>query len=364
MEQRVYNFSAGPAGLPLAALEEAQRDLLVYPGAGASIMEISHRSKTFEAVLQSAKNNLVQLLNIPSHYKVLFVQGGASLQFSQIAMNFLRGSGKSADYILTGAWGAKAIKEAKKEGPVRTAWSGKEQGYNRVPVQTELDLDENAAYCHFTSNETIEGVQFQTEPNVGDVPLVCDMSSDFLSRPFDVGKYAFIYAGAQKNIGPAGVVAVIVREDMLARVPEGLPSMLDYKLVAENDSLYNTPPCFAIYMVMLVTKWLINDIGGLAKIDAINKQKAKLLYDAIDASGGYYRGHAQKDCRSLMNVTWRLPSEDLEAKFVKEAKAAGMDGLKGHRSVGGIRASIYNAMTVEGCKVLAQFMAEFKSKNG
>jgi phosphoserine aminotransferase len=364
MEHRVHNFSAGPAGLPLAALEEAQRDLLAYPGAGASIMEISHRSKTFEAVLQAAKSNIVQLLGVPSNYKVLFVQGGASMQFSQIAINFLRGTGKSADYILTGAWGSKAIKEAKKEGAVRTAWSGKEQGFNRVPAQSELDLDPNAAYCHFTTNETIEGVQFQTEPNVGGVPLVCDMSSDFLSRPFDVSKYACIYAGAQKNIGPAGVVAVIIRDDMLARVPEGLHSMLDYKVIAENDSLYNTPPCFAIYIVMLVTKWLINDIGGLATIEAINRQKAKLLYDAIDGSGGYYRGHTQKDCRSLMNVTWRLPSEELEAKFVKEAKAAGMDGLKGHRSVGGIRASIYNAMTVEGCKALADFTAEFKAKNG
>lgn len=364
MEQRVFNFSAGPAGLPLAALEEAQRDLLAYPGAGASIMEISHRSKTFEAVLQTAKSNIVQLLNIPANYKVLFLQGGASMQFSQIPMNFLRGTGKSADYIVTGAWGSKAIKEAKREGAVRTVWSGKEEGYKRVPAKGELNLDANAAYCHFTTNETIEGVQFQSEPEVGTVPLVCDMSSDFLSRTFDVTKYAFIYAGAQKNIGPAGVVAAIVREDMLAKVPEGLPSMLDYKLIAENDSLYNTPPCFAIYIVALVTKWLINDIGGLDKVDARNREKAKYIYDAIDGSGGFYKGHAQKDCRSLMNVTFRLPSEELETKFVKETKAAGMDGLKGHRSVGGIRASIYNAMPIEGCKALAEFMAEFAKKNG
>ncbi|HRK36727.1 MAG TPA: 3-phosphoserine/phosphohydroxythreonine transaminase, partial [Candidatus Hydrogenedentes bacterium] len=218
--------------------------------------------------------------------------------------------------------------------------------------------------CHFTSNETIEGVQFQTEPETGGVPLICDMSSDFLCRPTDVSKYAFIYAGAQKNIGPAGVVAVILREDMLERVPAGLPSMLDYKLAVENDSMYNTPPCFSIYMVMLVTKWLINDIGGLAKIEARNKEKAGYLYDAIDASNGFYRGHAQKDCRSLMNVTWRLPSEELEAKFVKDAKAEGMDGLKGHRSVGGIRASIYNAMPLEGSKALAAFMKDFAAKNG
>ncbi|GMU93691.1 MAG: phosphoserine aminotransferase [Candidatus Hydrogenedentota bacterium] len=364
MENRVFNFSAGPAGLPLKALQEAQRDLLCYPGAGASIMEISHRSKTFEAVLESAKNNIAKLLDLPPTHQVLFVQGGASMQFSMAPMNFLRGSGKSADYIITGAWGAKAFKEAKKEGAVATAWSGKEEGYVRVPTQGELQLDSNAAYCHFTTNETIEGVQFTKEPEAGDVPLICDMSSDFLSRPFDVSKFGLIYAGAQKNIGPAGVVAVILREDMLARVPEGLPSMLDYKIAAENNSLYNTPPCFAIYIVMLVTQWLLNEVGGLANMDALNKQKAKVLYDVIDASGGYYRGHARPDSRSAMNVTWRLPSEELEAKFVKDAKAAGMDGLKGHRSVGGIRASIYNAMTVEGCQTLAAFMKEFQAKNG
>lgn len=362
MEQRIFNFSAGPAALPLPALEEAQRELLVYPGAGASIMEISHRSKTFENVLQSAKSNIAALLNVPANYKILFLQGGASMQFSQIPMNFLRGSGKSADYIITGAWGAKAIKEAKKEGPVSTAWSGKEEGYTRCPAQSELKLDPKAAYCHFTSNETIEGVQFQTEPDTGNVPLMCDMSSDFLSRRFDVSKYGLIYAGAQKNIGPSGVVCVIIREDLLERVPQGLPSMLDYKVMAENDSLYNTPPTFAIYLVMLVTKWLLNTVGGLDKIDAMNRQKAKLLYDAIDNSGGFYRGHAAKEFRSIMNVTWRLPTEELETQFVKEAKAAGMDGLKGHRSVGGIRASIYNAMSLEGCRRLADFMTEFQRK--
>jgi phosphoserine aminotransferase len=364
MENRVFNFSAGPAGLPLPALQEAQRDFLCYPGAGASIMEISHRSKTFESVLESANDNIAKLLTLPETHKVLFVQGGASMQFSMVPMNFLRGSGRSADYIVTGAWGAKAIKEAKKEGAVKPAWNGKEEGYVRVPSQGELELDRNAAYCHFTSNETIEGVQFPNEPDAGDVPLVCDMSSDFLSRPLDVTKYGLIYAGAQKNIGPAGVVAVILREDMLGRVPEGLPSMLDYKTVADNNSLYNTPPCFAIYIVMLVTKWLLQEVGGLATMESINKRKAKVLYDAIDGSGGFYRGHAKPDSRSVMNVTWRLPSEELEAKFVKETKAAGMDGLKGHRSVGGIRASIYNAMPLEGCQALAAFMSEFQEKNG
>ncbi|MDZ4859853.1 MAG: 3-phosphoserine/phosphohydroxythreonine transaminase [Candidatus Hydrogenedentes bacterium] len=364
MEQRVHNFSAGPAALPVAALEEAQRELLLYPGAGASIMEISHRSKTFESVLFEAKENIAKLLDVPPNYKILFMQGGASLQFSQIPMNFLRGAGKSADYIITGAWGSKAIKEAKKEGDARAAWNGKTEGYVRVPAPDELELDPAAAYCHFTSNETIEGVQFRAEPDAGAAPLVCDMSSDFLSRRLDVSKYAVIYAGAQKNIGPSGVVAVILREDMLERVPANLPSMLDYRVISENDSLYNTPPCFAIYLVMLVTKWLLKDIGGLANVEARNAEKATLLYDAIDASTGFYRGHAQSECRSAMNVTWRLPTEELEAKFVQESKAAGMDGLKGHRSVGGIRASIYNAMSIDGCSTLAEFMKAFQAKNG
>ncbi|MCC6487045.1 MAG: 3-phosphoserine/phosphohydroxythreonine transaminase [Candidatus Hydrogenedentes bacterium] len=364
MEQRVFNFSAGPATLPLPALEEAQRDLLVLPGAGASVMEISHRSKQFAAVLESAKSNVQKLLNLPENYKVLFIQGGASLQFSMVPMNFLRGEGKSADYILTGSWGGKAIKEAKKEGATRVAWTGKEEKFVRVPGQNELDLDPKAVYCHFTSNETIEGVQFATEPDTGKVPLVCDASSDILSRPIAIEKYGLIYAGAQKNIGPSGVALVIVREDMLAQVPEGMHSMLDYKLMAENDSLYNTPSCFAIYMVMLVTKWLLEDVGGLDAIAAINKKKARLLYDTIDGSGGFYKGHANKESRSVMNVTWRLPSEELEQKFTKEATAAGLHGLKGHRSVGGIRASIYNAMPVEGVEALADFMTDFRAKNG
>ncbi len=362
MAQRVYNFSAGPAALPLPALEEAQKNLLVYPGAGASVMEISHRSKQFAEVLAGAKDNVQKLLNLPENYKVLFIQGGASLQFSMIPMNFL-GDGKSADYILTGSWGNKAIKEAKKQGAVNIAWNGKEEGFNRLPQQDELKLDPKAAYCHFTSNETIEGVEFFVEPETGDVPLVCDASSDILSRPLPVEKYGLIYAGAQKNIGPSGVALVIIRDDLLARVPEGLPSMLDYKIVADNDSLYNTPPCFAIYMIKLVTQWLLDDIGGLEEVASLNKKKARLLYTMIDGSGGFYRGHAVKEARSVMNVTWRLPSEELEQQFVKEATAAGMHGLKGHRSVGGIRASIYNAMTIEGVEALVDFMTEFRAKN-
>ncbi|GMV90422.1 MAG: phosphoserine aminotransferase [Candidatus Hydrogenedentota bacterium] len=362
MAQRVYNFSAGPAALPLPALEEAQKNLLVYPGAGASVMEISHRSKQFAEVLAGAKDNVQKLLNLPENYKVLFIQGGASLQFSMIPMNFL-GEGNSADYILTGSWGNKALKEAKKSGTVNVAWTGKEEGFNRLPQQDELKLDPKAAYCHFTSNETIEGVEFFVEPETGDVPLVCDASSDILSRPLPIEKYGLIYAGAQKNIGPSGVALVIIRDDLLARVPEGLPSMLDYKIAADNDSLYNTPPCFAIYMIKLVTQWLLDDIGGLEEVASLNKKKARLLYTMIDGSGGFYRGHAVKEARSVMNVTWRLPSEELEQQFVKEATAAGMHGLKGHRSVGGIRASIYNAMTLEGVEALVDFMTEFRAKN-
>ena len=364
MAQRVFNFSAGPATLPLPALEQAQRDLLVYPGAGASVMEISHRSKQFAGVLAGAKANIQKLLNLPENYKILFIQGGASLQFSMAPMNFLKGQGKSADYILTGSWGGKAAKEAKKEGAVRVAWTGKEEGFVRVPEESELKLDPKAVYCHVTSNETIEGVEFFTEPDTGSVPLVCDASSDVLSRPIHVEKYGLIYAGAQKNIGPAGIALVIIRDDLLEQVPEGLPSMLDYKLMAGNDSLYNTPSCFAIYMVMLVTKWLLDEVGGLEAIAAINKKKARLLYETIDGSGGFYRGHAAKESRSVMNVTWRLPNEDLEQQFTKEATQAGLHGLKGHRSVGGIRASIYNAMPVEGVEALVDFMMEFRAKHG
>lgn len=364
LNTRVYNFSAGPGTLPLKALEQAQQELLVLPGAGASVMEISHRSKEFEAILAGAKENITNLLRLPQNYRILFIQGGASLQFSMVPMNLLRGSGKSADYIITGAWGAKAIKEGKKEGAVRAAWNGKDEGYTRTPAPSEMALDPRAAYCHFTSNETIEGVEFFVEPGAGNVPLVCDMSSDFLARPIDVAKYGLIYAGAQKNIGPAGCAVVIIREDLLERVPEGLPSMLDYKVMAENDSLYNTPPCFGIYMIKLVTQWLLDDVGGLAKMETVNREKARRLYGVLDASGGFYRGHAKPEARSIMNVTFRLPSEELESRFVKESTAAGLHGLKGHRSVGGIRASIYNAMTLDGVTALVDFMQAFQQQNG
>lgn len=363
MNERVFNFSPGPATLPLPVLQEVQQNLLALPGVGASILEISHRSKTFEQIIAQAEENIRRLLNLPEEYHVLFLQGGASLQFSQVPMSFLRGSGRSADYIVTGSWAKRALAEAQREGNVRVVWEGKSDNYNRVPKPGEYQIDPNAVYVHFTSNETIQGIQFPSEPETGDVPLVCDASSDFLSRPIDVKRYGLIYAGAQKNVGPAGVTIVVIRQDLLEQVPDNLPTMLNYKVHAEHRSLYNTPPVFAVYIVMLVTRWLLENVGGLEQMHAINRQKAQMLYDAIDRSEGFYRGHAQADSRSLMNVTWRLPNEELEAEFVKQAKEAGLHELKGHRSVGGIRASIYNAMPIEGVRTLVQFMEHFRQKH-
>jgi phosphoserine aminotransferase len=363
MMERVFNFSPGPATLPLPVLQEVQQSLLALPGVGASVLEISHRSKTFEEMIAQAEANIRALLSLPEEYHVLFLQGGASLQFSQVPMSFLRGTGRSADYIVTGSWAKRALAEAQREGAVRIVWDGKADNYSRVPKHGEYEIDPSAAYVHFTSNETIQGIQFPAEPEVGDVPLVCDASSDFLSRPIDVKRYGLIYAGAQKNVGPAGVTIVIIRQDMLEQVPDDLPTMLNYTVHVEHRSLYNTPPVFAVYVVMLVTRWLLENIGGLEQMHAINRQKAQLLYEAIDRSEGFYRGHAQPDSRSLMNATWRLPSEELEVQFVKEAKEAGLHELKGHRSVGGIRASMYNAMPIEGVRTLVEFMEHFRQKH-
>jgi phosphoserine aminotransferase len=363
MSERIFNFSAGPAVLPEPVLKQAQRDLFALPGVGMSVLEISHRSAAFEQIIAEAEADLRKLVGIPDNYKVLFLQGGASLQFTMIPMNLLP-KGASADYVLTGSWGQGAIKEAKKLGTVREAATTADTNFNRLPNADEINLDPNAAYVHYTSNETIFGVEFQEDMNFGGAPLVCDMSSDFISRPIDVSKYGLIYAGAQKNAGPAGATIVIIREDLLERVPENLPATLDYKNLAKNGSMYNTPPCFAIYICGLVFKWALNDIGGLEKVQAMNQEKAAILYKAIDASDNYYRGHAEADCRSLMNVTFRLPSEDLEKKFIKEATAAGLDGLKGHRSVGGLRASIYNAFPKAGVEKLVEFMADFQKNNG
>lgn len=358
---RIFNFAAGPAVLPRPVLEEAQRDLLALPGVGMSVMEISHRSKAFEEILHRAIDDIRTLANIPSNYKVLLLQGGASLQFSMVPMNLLP-QGATADYIVTGGWSQKAVKEAKKVGKVNVAWTEGAEVFTRIPRQDELKLTPGASYVHMTSNNTLFGTQWKGLPDVGDAPLVSDASSDIFSRPIDVSKHALIYAGAQKNLGPSGVTLVIVREDLLGRAPESLATMLNYKVHAENDSLYNTPPTFGVYMLGLTMKWL-KGVGGLSAIAAINERKAATLYAEIDRTG-FYRGTAQQDSRSLMNVTFRLPSEELEKQFVKETTAAGLDGLKGHRSVGGIRASIYNAFPEEGVDALVQFMREFERKNG
>ena len=361
MIKRVFNFNAGPAALPLEVLEQAQAEMLDFNGTGMSIMETSHRSKDFEAVINTAEADLRELLNIPSNYKIMFLQGGATLQFAMVPMN-LRASGASADYIVTGVWGQTAVKESRKLGNVHIAASTEEEGCKSLPGK--LDLDPKAAYLHFTSNETIHGVEYFTEPTPPDgVPLVCDASSDFISHPIDVSKYGLIYAGAQKNAGPSGVTMVIVREDLFERTPENLPVMLDYKALAVSGSMHNTPPSFSIYIVGLVFKWA-KKMGGLAAIEKTNRTKADLVYKAIDNSGGFYNGHAAPSARSIMNIPFRLPSEELEAAFVKESKSVGLVGLKGHRSVGGIRASIYNAMSVDGARALSDFMVEFQRKNG
>jgi phosphoserine aminotransferase len=359
MQRRVYNFSPGPAVLPLKVLEEAQRDLLALPGIGISALEISHRSTWFDGVLAETEANLRRLLSVPDEYRIVFLQGGSRLQFSMVPMNLLRGSGRAADYIVTGSWSQMAVGDGAREGQVRVAYDGKPHQFDRLPDPGQLEIDPRAAYAYFTSNETIQGVQFLDEPKAGDVPLVCDASSDFLCRPLPIERYGLIYACAQKNAGPAGVTIVIVRGDLLARIPDGLPPMLDYRSYVKEKSRQNTPPVFAIYLVLLVTRWLLDDIGGLAKMLDLNRRKAKLLYDTIDASGGFYRGHAQPGSRSLMNVIFRLPDDETQARFLSAAKARDLMELKGHRSVGGIRASIYNAMSMEGVEALAGFMREF-----
>jgi phosphoserine aminotransferase len=358
---RIYNFSAGPAVLPLPVLEEAQRDLIALPGVGMSVMEISHRSKPFEAILAAAQADMRSLAGIPDTYKVLFLQGGASLQFSMVPMNLLA-PGTTADYIVTGDWGKKALKEAKKVGQTHVAASTEATNFTRIPAQSELTLTPGASYVHMTSNNTIHGTEWHHLPDVGEAPLVCDTSSDMFSRPIDISKYGLIYSGAQKNLGPSGVTVVIVREDLLARSTDTLPTMLNYKVQADNGSMYNTPPAFGIYILGLVLKWL-KGLGGLAAVEAINVRKADTLYAELDRSA-FWTPHAEKDARSRMNITFRLPSEELEARFAKEATAAGFDGLKGHRSVGGMRASIYNAFPEEGVTALVEFMREFERKNG
>ena len=361
MPGRIFNFSAGPAVMPLPVLEKAKDELLSLNGIGMSIMEISHRSDQFLAVLDAAETGLRDLLGVPNNYRILFLQGGASLQFSMVPINFLA-QDKSADYILTGAWGKKAIQEAQRCGRVNVIYTSEADRFSTVPAQEELRISSNAAYLHYTSNETIDGVEFKYDLEGDGTPVICDASSNILSKPIDIEKYDLIYAGAQKNIGPSGVTVVIVRDDMIDRVPKGGHSLLDYRHIAENGSMANTPNTWGIYLIGLVCEWL-KDQGGVAGIEKKNIEKAAILYDAIDSSDGYYSGFAARDVRSVMNVTFRLPSGELDEKFVSEAESAGLSGLKGHRSVGGIRASIYNAFPKEGVEALVEFMNDFSHNN-
>jgi len=359
--ERIYNFNAGPATLPLPVLEEIRESLLNFNNSGMSIMEISHRSKWFDDVINDAVERTKRLLALDDRFHVLFLQGGASLQFAMIPMNFLS-SGKTADYVDTGTWSTKAIKEARiQKKEITVVASSKDRDYCYIPK--ELHFNPKASYVHITSNNTIKGTQWHSFPDTGGGPIVSDMSSDIMSRPLDMEKFGLIYAGAQKNIGPAGVCMVIIRDDMIERISEGLPSMLNYKTYVDKNSMYNTPPCFGVYVIGLVLKWLEEKIGGVAEMEKINEQKAEILYSFIDKSD-FYRACADPDSRSKMNVTFRLPSEELEAAFVAKATEQGLGGLKGHRSVGGCRASIYNAMPKEGIEALVSFMKDFEAKNG
>ena len=363
---RAWNFSAGPAAIPLEVLQQAREELLDWHGIGASIMEVSHRGKAFMSVIEAAEADLRELLAIPGNYRVLFLQGGASLQFVQVPLNF--STGKSADYLVTGSWSEKAYKEAARLGTARLVATTKENGFTRLPDIERLVFDKNAAYVHLCTNETIHGIEvheptearlFEALSSVtSDVPLVADMSSHILSRPLDVRRYGLIYAGAQKNIGPSGVTLVIVRDDLLDRIGENVPAQLSYRRQADNGSMINTPPTFAIHVAGLVFKWLKTQ-GGLDAVAAVNREKARRLYEAIDNSDGFYRNTVDAACRSVMNVPFNLPTPELEAQFVKESEAAGFIGLKGHKSVGGIRASLYNAVSTEAIEALVGFMEEF-----
>lgn len=356
---RVFNFSAGPAVIPVPVLEQARDEMLNWNGAGLSVMEMSHRGKSFLSIYEATLASVRELLGVPANYKILFLQGGASTQFSTVAQNFLH---TSADYVVTGAWGKKAVEAAKIEGDVNVVWDGKADNYNQTPDLGALAFNPSADYIHVTSNETIQGVDYGKDPALSN-KVFCDMSSNIASRPLDVSKYALIYAGAQKNLGPSGVTLVILRDDLLEQVNPGLPPMADYKVQAENDSMYNTPPCWGIYILGLVCRhWLA--FGGLAAVEKNNQAKANVIYDAIDGSGGFYKGHAVLANRSLMNIPFTLPSEELTEAFLAETKKMGYLELKGHRSVGGCRASMYNAFPIEGAQALASFMGEFASKNG
>lgn len=358
---RVWNFSAGPAALPEEVLRQAQEEMLDWHGAGCSVMEMSHRGKEFMSIIEQAEADLRELMAIPANYKVLFLQGGATQQFAQIPMNLL--GGRSADYIVTGSWSKKALKEAMRFGSVRCAATTENAGFSRLPTLEELQLDPDAAYLHVCTNETIHGVEVADErlAETG-VPLVADMSSHILSRPVDVAKYGLIYAGAQKNIGPSGLTLVLIRDDLIGHAPASIPSVMDYAVMAENGSMLNTPPTYAIYIAGLVFQWLKRQ-GGLAAVEQVNIEKARLIYDCIDSSGGFYRNPVALDCRSRMNVPFTLARPELDVAFLAESKAAGMLALKGHKSVGGMRASIYNAISVAGVEALVAFMNDFAKRN-
>ncbi len=362
MGERVYNFFPGPATLPFEVLEEARDGFMEYGNKGMSLLELSHRGKEYEGLQTETESLLKELLNAPPEYRVLFMGGGASTQFALIPMNFLT-AGKEADYLVTGSFAKKAYEEAAVIGKANVAINTKDTNYNRIPKLNEIKLSSAPAYVHFTTNNTIYGTQWQEMPKFARVPLVADMSSDILSRPFEVSDFGMIYAGAQKNLGPAGVTVVILNPEMLDQANSNLPVIMQYKTFVNNDSLYNTPPSYAVYMVNLVLKWVKKN-GGVAAMEKRNREKAAYIYEVIDNNAGFYKGHAQPESRSQMNVTFRLPSEELEAAFVAQAIKAGLVGLKGHRSVGGIRASIYNAMPVDGCKALAEFMKDFVKING
>ncbi len=362
MTKRAYNFNAGPAALPLEVLKQAQQEFIDFSGAGMSIMEMSHRSAIYEQVNNEAQELLRELYGIPNNYKVLFLQGGASTQFAMIPMNLLTPD-TTASFVMTGSWADKAIKEAKLIGQTSIVASSEADKFNRIPDLSGIELPSNAAYLHVTSNETIEGTQYAAFPETGDVTLIADMSSDILSRPVDISKFGLIYAGAQKNLGPSGVTIVIVREDLVAQSPKTIPTMLRYDTHVSTNSLYNTPPSFSVYLVGLMLKW-VKERGGVAATEQYNRDKTKLIYDTIDQSGGFYRGFADPASRSLMNITFRIQSEELENLFAKESEKQGFVGLKGHRSVGGLRASTYNAVPLESCKALAEFMQDFQKRNG
>ncbi|MBW2429474.1 MAG: 3-phosphoserine/phosphohydroxythreonine transaminase [Deltaproteobacteria bacterium] len=358
---RIFNFNPGPAALPLSVLEEIQENFLDFSGSGMSIMEISHRSKQFEDVINDAVARTKRLLNLDDNFQVLFLQGGASMQFAMIPMNFLSGN-STADYVDTGTWSSKAIKEAQLQGKsIKVAASSADKNYSYIP--RNIKVNEDAVFVHLTSNNTIKGTGWAEFPDTHGVPIVCDMSSDIMSKPIDAQKFGLFYAGAQKNVGPAGVCLVVIRQDMLNLVPDSVPTMLRYTTYAAKNSLYNTPPCFAIYTVDLILKWLEDTIGGLDKMAALNQKKADLIYSFVD-SGNFYRATASPASRSLMNITFRLPSEDLEIKFVRQALENGLGGLKGHRSVGGCRASLYNAVPLEAVESLVDFMKTFETQNG